>query len=83
MRDEPVKDAVQDVAEDVTQDVAEDVLGAAEDRSAKAFVVARAIFKRQKLGTVEDGAKDGAYLSHRHLLDQNPRQKHSCPSACP
>ena len=45
-RDGPVKDAAQDVAEDVTQDVAEDVLGAAEDGSAKVFIVARAIFHR-------------------------------------
>ena len=35
MRDEHLKDAVQDVAEDVTLDVAEDVLGAAEDESVK------------------------------------------------
>ena len=73
MRDEPVKDAVQDVAEDVTQDVAEDVLGAAEDRSAKAFVVARVMFHRpprflsatregrarQGRGAVAEGAAEG------------------------
>ena len=47
MRDEHVKDAAQDVAEDVTQDVAEDVLGAAEDRSIKVHIVARAIFQRR------------------------------------
>ena len=41
-----MKDAAQDVAEDVTQDVAEDATGAAEDGSAKALVVARAIFHR-------------------------------------
>ena len=46
MRDEHVKDAAQDVAEDVTQDLAEGVLGAAEDGSVKAFIVACAIFHR-------------------------------------
>ena len=46
MRDKPVKDAAQDVTVDVTQDVAEDVSGAAEDGSAKAFIVARVIFHR-------------------------------------
>ena len=44
MRDEHVKDAAQDVAENVTQNVAEDELGAAEDGSAKWFIVARAVF---------------------------------------
>jgi len=46
VRDEHVKDAAQDAAEDVTQDVAEDVLGAAEDESAKMFIVARVTFHR-------------------------------------
>ena len=46
MRDDPVKDAPQDVAQDVTQGAAEDVLGAAEDGSAKVFVVARVAFHR-------------------------------------
>jgi len=46
VRDEPVRNAAQDVAEDVAQDVAEGVLGAAEDRSVKAIVVARVIFHR-------------------------------------
>ena len=46
MRDEPVKDAAQDMAEDAMQDLAEDVSGAAEDGSAKVFIVARAIFHR-------------------------------------
>ena len=42
VRDEPMKDAVQDVAEDLTQDVAEDVSGTAEDGSVKVLVVAHA-----------------------------------------
>ena len=46
VRNGPVKDAAQDVAEDVAQDVAEDVLGAAEDGSVKAFIVARDTFHR-------------------------------------
>jgi len=45
-KDDPVKDAAQDLTQDVTQDVAEDVSGAAEDGSAKAFILARAIFHR-------------------------------------
>ena len=48
MKDEHVKDAAQDVAQDLAGDVAEDVvedmLGAAEDRSMKVLIVARAIF---------------------------------------
>jgi len=43
MRDEH---AAQDVAEDATKDVAKNVSGAAEDRSVKEFIVARAIFHR-------------------------------------
>jgi len=42
-----VKDAAQDVAEGVAQGVAEDVLGAADDGSVKAFIIARAIFQRR------------------------------------
>ena len=45
-RDEPVKDAVQDATQDATQGVAGGVLGAAEEGSAKALIVARAIFHR-------------------------------------
>ena len=41
-----MKDAVQDLTQDVSQDVAEDVSGAAEDGSAKVFIVVRAIFHR-------------------------------------
>ena len=46
-RDEPVKDAVQDATQDATQGVAGGVLGAAEEGSAKALIVARAIFQRR------------------------------------
>jgi len=42
-----VKDTAQDVAQDVTKDVAEGAPGAAEDRSAKAFVLPIAIFQRR------------------------------------
>jgi len=46
VRDGHVKDAAKDLEEDVTQDAVEGVLGAAEDGSAKVFIVARAIFHR-------------------------------------
>jgi len=39
----------------------------------KVLIVARAFFKQQNPGAVEDGAENGAYLFHRHLLAQNPR----------